>query len=208
MKYVIQTLLIALIPFMLQAQVIDESDLDNLRQGNYTLEKGKVQVNFSDTVSSDFITKEFEKLGYEIVSSNFQSIMLRVTKIPDAVSRKDLEDNRWVEFIMSESVGMDDEDLEEMNKKDSVDSNRMNEMLKQFNQKGNYEYVMMGLSYKATTDALSEIQAIHPELEFEVAKESERSAIIKTEEGKEVDMMDELDKLPYVLNTAMVGTLD
>lgn len=71
-----------------------------------------------------------------------------------------------------------------------------------------YEFVMVGFIYAATKDALPDFQDIHPELKFEIAIESERSAVIKTEEDRELDVMDELQKLPYVINTAMVGSID
>ncbi|MAO66584.1 MAG: hypothetical protein CL666_16455 [Balneola sp.] len=208
MKRIIQTFLLLFIPFAVQAQIIDESDFNKLQQGNYSIEKGKIQVTFTDTTTSDFAIQELGKKGYEVLSSTFQPIMLRVTHLPEGITPKDLEDHKWVDFILHESVGIDDEDLRKMKKKDSTVTERQRELLEQFKDRGNYQFLMVGLTYGATKDALADLEDIHPELKFEVALQSERSAVIKTETDKELEAMDELQSLPFVLNTAMMGSIE
>ncbi|HBQ58497.1 MAG TPA: hypothetical protein DD671_02435 [Balneolaceae bacterium] len=113
-----------------------------------------------------------------------------------------------MDFILHESVGIDDEDLRKMKKKDSTVTERQRELLEQFKDRGNYQFLMVGLTYGATKDALADLEDIHPELKFEVALQSERSAVIKTETDKELEAMDELQSLPFVLNTAMMGSIE
>jgi archaellum component FlaC len=109
---------------------------------------------------------------------------------------------------MSESAGIKDEDIEEMSRKDTVDSDRINTVLTQLNQTGNYEFIIVGLTYSATEERVDELRKAYPKLEILVEEKSQRMAILKTEEEKELEAMDELMKLSFVKNTAMVGVVE
>ncbi|MDR9415996.1 MAG: hypothetical protein RI564_06920 [Gracilimonas sp.] len=208
MKLLSYVLILFFFPVIAFAQVVDDSAINKIQKGNYSIEKGKIQVTFADTVSPDFIEKEMGLMGLKLLSSNFQPIMLRVTEIPEALTMKDLEDNKWVEFIMSESAGLDEKEFQEINKEDTVDSKRINDMLAQLNHSGKYEYIMLGLTYAATDEAISEILSIHPDLNIEIEERGERTAVIETKPDQELAVMDELNKLSYVKNTAMIGSLE
>jgi ribonucleotide reductase alpha subunit len=208
MKLLSNVLILFFFPVIVFAQVVDDSAINKIQKGNYSIEKGKIQVTFADTVSPDFIEKEMGLMGLKLLSSNFQPIMLRVTEIPEALTMKDLEDNKWVEFIMSESAGLDEKEFQEINKEDTVDSKRINDMLAQLNHSGKYEYIMLGLTYAATDEAISEILSIHPDLNIEIEERGERTAVIETKPDQELAVMDELNKLSYVKNTAMIGYLE
>jgi archaellum component FlaC len=120
----------------------------------------------------------------------------------------EIESLDFVDFIMSESAGIKDEDIEEMSRKDTVDSDRINTVLTQLNQTGNYEFIIVGLTYSATEERVDELRKAYPKLEILVEEKSQRMAILKTEEEKELEAMDELMKLSFVKNTAMVGVVE
>jgi|GEM_PF-1758736 hypothetical protein len=208
MKQLAITILCVFMPFFLSAQTMDDANIKKLEQGGYNLEAGKVQVTFSDTVSPDFVNKELSELGYEILSSTFQNIILSIENNPKPGQLNEIESLDYVDFVMSESAGMKDEDIKEMSREDTVDSDRINTVLTQLNQTGQYEFIIVGLTYNASQEMVEELRKAYPELEILVEEKSQRTAIVKTEEDKELEAMDELNKLAFVKSTAMVGVLE
>jgi hypothetical protein len=197
-----------LMPALAFSQTMDDANLKKLQEGGYSLEPGKVQVTFTDTVSRDFAEKKMTELGYEMLSSTFQNIILSIENNPEPGQLNEIESLDFVDFIMSESAGIKDEDIEEMSRKDTVDSDRINTVLTQLNQTGNYEFIIVGLTYSATEERVDELRKAYPKLEILVEEKSQRMAILKTEEEKELEAMDELMKLSFVKNTAMVGVVE
>ncbi len=208
MKELLIILISTLAPFISFAQVMDDTDIKKLEKGEYNIEAGKVQVTFSDTVSPTFVEQKLDELGYEILSSEIKNIVLSIENNPSPEQLKGLEENVWVEFVMSEAAGSSDKEMEEINNSDTLESDKVNQLLAKLTFSKEYEYVVVALTYSATDKTVEDIKAAYPNLDFVVLQKSQRSAILKTEEDKELEAMDELKQLNFVKNTAMVGNLE
>ncbi|MBO6584801.1 MAG: hypothetical protein JJ953_01720 [Gracilimonas sp.] len=208
MKQLVVIIVSVLVPFIGFAQVMDDTDIKKLEKGEYNIEAGKIQVTFSDTVSPTFIEQKLDDLGYEILSSEIKNIVLSIENNPSPQQLKELEESEWVEFVMSEAAGNSDKEMEEINDSDTLGSDKVNQLLAKLTYSKEYEYVVVALTYNATEITVEDIKAAYPDLKFEVLQQSQRSAILKTEEDKELEAMDELKKLDFVKNTAMVGNLE
>ena len=136
MRQLAITIFCVFMPLLVGAQVMDDTNIKKLEQGVYNLEAAKVHVTFSDTVSPDFVNHQLSELGYEILSSTFQNIILSIENNPKPGQLNEIESLDYVDFVMSESAGIKDEDIEEMSRKDTVDSDRINTVLTQLNQTG------------------------------------------------------------------------
>jgi hypothetical protein len=208
MEKLVIIIISVLIPFIGFAQVMDDTDIKKLKKGEYNIEAGKIQVTFSDTVSPTFVEQKLDELGYEILSSEINNIVLSIENNPSPQQLKELEDSEWVEFVVSEAAGNSDKELEEINKSDSLENDKVNQLLAKLTYSKEYEFVVVALTYSATEKTVEDIKATYPDLTFRVVQKSQRSAILKTEEDKELEAMDELKKLHFVKNTAMVGSLE
>ncbi|MCP9291224.1 MULTISPECIES: hypothetical protein [Gracilimonas] len=208
MKQLVVIIVSVLVPFIGFAQVMDDTDIKKLEKGEYNIEAGKIQVTFSDTVSPTFIEQKLDDMGYEILSSEIKNIVLSIENNPSPQQLKELEESEWVEFVMSEAAGNSDKEMEEINDSDTLGSDKVNQLLAKLTYSKEYEYVVVALTYNATEKTVTDIKAAYPDLKFEVLQKSQRSAILKTEEDKELEAMDELKKLDFVKNTAMVGNLE
>lgn len=208
MKKLIGIIVYTLIPFFAFSQVMDDADIKKLEKGEYNLEAGKIQVTFSDTVSPNFLETKLDELGFKILSSNIQNIVLSIENNPSPEQLKELEESEWVEFVMSEAAGNSDKELEQINESASLEGKQVNQLLAKLTYSKEYEFVIVALTYSATEETVSNIKAKYPELKFKIVEKSERTAILKTEKDKELEAMDELKKLAFVENTAMVGSLE
>lgn len=197
-----------LFPVSSFAQVMDDIDIKKLQSGQYSLAQGKIQVTFADTVHPDFISEEMEKLGYEILNSTFQNIILSIENDPKPTQLKKIENTEWVDFIMTESSEVKDEKIDEIAEEDSLKADKVNRMLAQLNYSTTYEYILVALNFRATTAMADSLIEQFPDLVFRTQEASVRTAILKTAPDKEMEAMDELNMLPYVINTAFIGTVD
>lgn len=195
-------------PIFTLAQVMDDSAIDQLQKGNYSIEKGKIQVVFDDTTSQKFAVKELERRGYDVLESTFQNIVLSIENDPRSGQLAEIEEHEWVDFILSESSGISDESLEEINDKDTLDNAKINQILSQINRKNTgYEFITVGLKPTASMSVLEDLKTAHPNLEFRVAENSIRSAVIQTEEGKEEETIQNLKALPFIVDLTYIGSL-
>lgn len=201
-------LLFLLLPLGIKAQVMDDNSLKKLQSGEYTLEQGKIQVTFADTVHPEFVADQLDILGYEILSSNFQNIILSIENDPEPKQLKEIENTKWVDFIMTESAEVKDEKIDEIATEDSLKGDKVNRMLAQLNYSTKYEYILVALNFAATNETVDSLRAAFPGLVFKYQEQSERTAILKTDPDKEMEAMDELKKLSFVKNSALIGILD
>lgn len=208
MRYLLPALFSILLFLPAFGQVIDDSELKKLESGQIKLEPGKIQVTFLDTVTADYMESKLSELGYEVISSDFQNILLSVINDPKPEQLKEIEDNELVEFIMSETSNVSDEELEEISKSDSLDDSKVNQMLAQLNHSRSYDFIFVALSDKATTVDAYQIINKYPELDIRIIKENQRTAIIKTEYEKEAETMSALSELGFVKSTELLGVID
>lgn len=201
-------IIFVLLPVSVAAQVMDDNDIRKLERGEYSLEKGKIQVTFADTVHPEFIAHQMEKMGFEILNSTFQNIILSIENDPEPTQLKEIENTSWVDFIMTESAEIKDEKIEEIAEEDSIKDDKVNRMLAELTYSSEYEYILVALNYAATTEMVDSLRAQFPGLVFKIQEESIRSAILSTQPDEELEAMDALNELPYVKNTALIGNLD
>lgn len=208
MRYFLLTLFSILIFLPAFGQVIDDSELKKLESGQFKLEPGMIQVTFLDTVTADYMESKLSELGYEVISSDFENILLSVINDPKPEQLKEIEENEFVEFIMSETSNVSDEELEGISKSDSLDDNKVNQMLAQLNHSRKYDFIFVALNDEAIIDDAYQIINSYPELDIRIIKENQRTAIIKTEYKKEAETMSALNKLGFVKSTELLGIID
>ncbi|WP_020403409.1 hypothetical protein [Gracilimonas tropica] len=207
MKNLIRILML-LFPGLLMGQVMDESDINKLEQGKYKLEKGKVQVSFVDTVSLGYVKEEFGKLGLKILTTDFKPIILQVYEMPENLSLEELEENEWVELVFHTSANMDETAQEEIKEKYSSRLKEVISLYEQIKREGFYEITLVVMTSEAMKESFEKLLEQYPGMNAEILQQSEKSAVVETEENRELDVMDLLNELDYVKNTAMIGSLE
>lgn len=207
MKNLIRILML-LFPGLLMGQVMDESDINKLEQGKYKLEKGKVQVSFEDTVSLNYVQEEFRELELKILTTDFKPIILQVYEMPENLSLEELEENEWVELVFHTSADMDETAQEEIKKTYSSRFKEVISLYEQIKREGFYEITLVVMTSEAMKESFEKLLEQYPGMNAEIIQESEKSAVVQTEENRELDVMDLLNELDYVKNTAMIGSLE
>jgi|AntRauTorcE11897_2_1112592.scaffolds.fasta_scaffold00162_17 hypothetical protein len=208
MKRLLFTALISLIlSSAVFAQIIDDSDLRKLESGKYKLEQGMIQVSFTDTVSADYMEQQLSKYGYEILSSNFKNILLTIQGEPIHEQLNELKANKWVEFLISSTTNITEEELKVISKMNSMDEEKADQLLSGLDKsRGSYP-VFISLIQSATSSEANNLISSYPDLDLRIIRESQRSAVIKTEPGKEAEVMEALGQMSFVKSTALIGVI-
>ncbi|MEX2478460.1 MAG: hypothetical protein WD357_08490 [Gracilimonas sp.] len=209
MKQFLFTILISLfLTITIFAQVIDDSDLKKLESGQYKIEQGMIQVSFSDTLSNNYMERKLSEYGYKILSSNFKNILLSIDGEPVREQLEEIKTNRWVEFIIGETTNITEEDIKRISEMNSLDKETMDKLYTQLEQNTNPDPVFISMSYNTTSSQANELISSYPDLGLRIIRGNQRSAVIKTEPGKEAETMEALEHISFVNSTAHIGVID
>lgn len=208
MKQIIVLLLSILMSVPAFGQVIDASELNKLESGQFKLEPGKVQITFADTVTDGYMQKKISELGYEVLNSNFQNILLTVTNNPKPEELKKIEDHESVEYVINETSDLNADIIKKVFKNYFLDDSKIEQMLSQKNQNSRLQITFIALHGKATVADAEQIITNNPELDIHIMRKNHRTAIIKTDLEREAEAMDALSQLKIVKSTALLGVIE
>ncbi|HCD52638.1 MAG TPA: hypothetical protein DEQ34_09335 [Balneolaceae bacterium] len=175
-----------------------------LPPGDIKFAKGKIIVELADTVTSGFVEYQFKRLGYEILELKIAPLYGR---IPQKLSNKQLTDllyHPYIQHIEHLQRTFDEERFlasvkeKNMNPDDSL---RYRNFLIRIAENAGY---VVTFEEDVTTEMAETFSATQPELTLNVLQRPPNMVVVKTEPGKEKEVMDDLELLVYVTNTAMI----
>ncbi|MDR9419861.1 hypothetical protein [Gracilimonas sp.] len=180
------------------AQNIDDTELKQLQSGEYGLKAGSIQATFTDAIHPDSALQQMKEKGHKIVSTEFKPILLSIQGEISEEQLTALKENKWVNMVINES--------EILSQQQGADP----EILKKIKENTDImptEFTMIQLKLEANKKSVDELRMQFPDLSFKMTWSGSRTAVIETEPGKEIDLMDELKKLDIIESTAMIGLL-
>jgi hypothetical protein len=199
----------ALIPLFVIAQTMDDSAIQDLQNGEYKLAEGKLQVSFEQGVSEEEMRAEVTRLGYEVESAVFENYVLHVDNRIEEDQLTEIEGLTVVDSVLDHRRQYDANLQNKIKESRMMSDAERNELLEQLEkQQGPSGLLLVFLNAGATESTVKEIRSQFENLEISVFKPAQRTAIIKTEVGKELEAMDELNTHSFVENSAFVGVID
>jgi hypothetical protein len=192
----------------LQAQVIDTSELDKLQSGEYKIAEGQLQVVFADTTTKAFTLQEMHKLGIEVKSTDFKSILMIIENHPEKNHIRSIQKDDAVYFILNEASYINSGENLMATERNIMEGNIDPEAVSEFKFKDEYQVVMIQLIETATMQDANSIIDLHPDLKFRVLMEPRRSAVIQTSPDKEEEIISILESKPYVQSVAYMGVIE
>jgi hypothetical protein len=193
---------------MLQAQVIDTSELNKLQSGQYKLAEGQLQVLFKDTTTLSFAQKELHSLGLEIKTTEFMNLAMIIENHPKEEDIRSLQNNDAVKMVINEFSYLKSEagnttPITEYTLQD-IDAN----MVSDFKFMDQYKVVLVGLNEQASINDANLIMTQFPNLKFNIFNEGRRSAVVLTKPENEEEIITLLESKPFVESVAYMGVLE
>ncbi|HET8865410.1 MAG TPA: hypothetical protein VFM80_06895 [Gracilimonas sp.] len=208
MKLLTFLLLSVFLSSTLSAQVIDDSDLKKLESGQYKLAEAKIQVSFELGVSEEEMRTEITRLGYEVESAIFENIVLNINNKPEESQIEEIAALAVVNSVLDLRHTYDPNMLNQIKQSRMMSDSELNELIEQLEEEGPQGLLLVYLNAEAIESTVEEIRSQFENLEMNIFRPAQRTAIIKTEPGKELEAMDELNAQSFVESTAFIGVIE
>lgn len=193
---------------LLQAQTIDTSELNKLRNGEYSIAEGQLQVLFDDTTTKAFVLQEMHKLGVEVKNTDFSSILMIIENHPEKDHIRSIQKYESVFLVLNEASYINSGRSLKTTEKNIMEGSIDPKTVSDFKFKDEYQVVMIHLKEKATMQDANMIIHQHPDLQFRVLSEPRRAAVVQVDPDEEDKIISLLESKPYVKSVAYLGILE
>ncbi|MTI89563.1 MAG: hypothetical protein FH748_16535 [Balneolaceae bacterium] len=198
-----------MLPAVIVAQTMDLSELKALEEGNYSFAKGKVQVTLTDTTTPAFVMRDFKQQGYEVSSINIKPIVGFGTAEVEESVITELEEHPYIKNLIVHKQAFTSADREKIMEMENASKERKEKLVEELTAMSKKSRMQVIFNINITKTKAHELLDRYPAISVTLLNDdSPRTVIVKTPEGRETQMMDKLEKIPYVESTAMIGVID
>ena len=188
-----------------KAQVIDDSSVDQIRNGNYNFTEGRFVAYLADTVSPTFIREQFQQLNITILEETIEPLLIAIVNTPSDESIKKLEVQEHVVGIYRTTLQGERRMLE--NKLiDPNLSTSQKKAIRQLLSMPSEDYVIE-FDYSIDANKAKKLMGEFRDIAYKIVRNSFRTITLQAESGNEPLLMDKVEQLPFVTSTAMIGTV-
>ncbi|MFY0684173.1 MAG: hypothetical protein JXR20_06445 [Balneola sp.] len=198
--------LLALLLFsrMGSAQVIDDSSINDAQNSGYTFVEGMFVAFLADTVSPEFIRKQFRDLEISILDEYIKSMIVTVVNSPSKESLERLRNHKNVISFYTTSTRDVLLELEEMLEDTLLSEAKKEEVIKENEP---FEDFIIEFDYSVNEKKLKKLMGEFRGVAYKIISNEPRTITLKAVPGNEFVLMDKVEKLPFVESTAMVGSI-
>lgn len=194
--------------YSIQAQVIDTSELDKLKNGEYKLAEGMLQVLFDDTTSQTFVQNEMRALNLDVKNLEFNNVILTIQNHPTDSIIRSLQDDESVKAVINESSHLITDGNESGQFNNLIFQNIGPEEFSEFQFRDSYQFVFVILKDNANLKNANRIIDEYSDLKISVLSEGRRAAVVLTTPENEEQVITQLENKPYVQSVAYMGVLE
>lgn len=199
--------LLSLIPFAVNAQTMDVSDLEKLEQGKFRYAEGRIQVTVDDTTTPAFIEKDFGSLGYSVNSFNITPLKGFGKGVLSGGMADSLRNHPYVKEILVQKPVLSEGYEQRIMENDEFSPAQKDSLLKQIRMSLKQTSLVVIFRMEVNRAMAEEILKLTGSFPLELEEAQTRSVIVETEKGKEAEVIRELDKKNYVKYGALIGII-
>ncbi|MBO6522952.1 MAG: hypothetical protein JJ971_03935 [Balneolaceae bacterium] len=192
----------------LVAQVIGDDALQRVQDGNVSFLEGEFIVFLDDTVSSGFIEKRFEELGYEVSYLDIQPLQISIVNRPADSILTRLENHPEVSRSFIESVPIDSTYFKELLEEQGLTGEAFDQAYDRLLTSQSNEERFFEFRHSVNVGRLKEIMGNFRSVAYQIFRDFPRSVNVACEPGKEKELMEKIEELPYVESTALIGIIE
>lgn len=188
-----------------KAQVIDDSSVDQIQNGNYNFTEGRFVAYLADTVSPTFVREQFQQLNITILEETIEPLLIAIVNTPSKESLKKLEVQEHVVGVYRTTFESERRMLE--NK--LIDPNltaSQKKAIRQLLSMPAEDYVIE-FDYSIDVNKAKKLMGEFRDIAYKIVRNSFRTVTLQAEPGNEPLLMDKVEQLPFVVSTAMIGTV-
>lgn len=186
------------------AQVVDDSSINDAQSGGYDFVEGMFVAYLADTVSPGFIRKQFRDLEISILDEYIKPMVISIVNSPSKESIEKLRNHSKVRAFFTAVPGGGRASLEEFLKNSSFSEGQKEDIREQARQTEKY---FIELDFSVNEKSLKRLMGEFRDVAYKIISNQPRSVTLKAEPGNEPLFMDKVKALSFVESTAMIGTI-
>lgn len=189
------------------AQIIGDDALRKIEQGRVSTLEGEFVAFLDDTVSPDFIKKRLSQLGFTLGVVDIQPFTIAVVNQPaDSVLSK-LSVQPEIRSFSFEPDPVDTAYFRELLSTRDLAPDDYEQSLKRIVESQSNERLFIRFHYSLNKTAVQRFMQSYRSVAYEVISDFPRSVNIVVDPGKENDVMMQVEQLPFVESTALIGII-
>lgn len=191
----------------LHAQIIGDNALRKLEQGQTTTLEGEFIAYLADTVSPEFVTNQLEKLGYELGYVDIQPFTVAIVNQPAESILGDLTSQPEILTYQYEPEPVDTSYFQDLLITQDLTEESYEVALERIIKSQSRERLFIRFKYAMNERAVINFMTGFRSVAYEIISDFPRTVNILVEPGTEKDVMLEIEQLPFVEYTALIGVI-
>ncbi len=196
-----------LLPLTINAQIIGDEALRKLEEGRVSTVEGEFIVYLADTVSPDFAINQLESLGYELGFTDIQPFTIAIINKPDQVIVDELTSQQQILDFNYQPDPVDSAYFRELLATQNLSADEYQSSLDRIIASQTIERLYLQFQYFMNEEAVIKFMTNFRSVAYEIISDFPRSINILVEPGTEQEVMLEVEKLPFVDYTALIGII-
>lgn len=190
-----------------QAQIIGDDAIRKIEEGRVTTLEGEFIAYLSDTIAPDYVTQQLESLGYELGLIDIQPFTIAIANRPSKDALQVLTSKPEILEFQYEPEPVDTSYFRELLISQDLNEESYELALERIIKSQSRERLFIRFQYNLNERSVVKFMTQHRSIAYEIISDFPRTVSIMVEPGTEKDVMFEVEKLPFVEYTALIGVL-
>jgi len=195
-------------PNLASAQTIGDDALRKVQEGRVSTLDGEFIVYLADTVSPGFVIPKLESLGYELGFIDIQPFTIAVVNQPEEEIINELTLRPQILDYNLQPEPVDTSFFEELLSNQDLEPDDYDASLARIIANQTSERLFIRFQYSMNEQAVIRFMTEFRAVAYEIISDFPRTINILVEPGTEKDVMLEIEKLPFVEYTALIGVIE
>jgi len=190
------------------AQTIGDDALRKVQEGRVSTLEGEFIVYLADTVSPDFVISRLESLGYELGFMDIQPFTIAIVNQPEEAIITELTSRSQILDFNFRPEPVDTSFFEDLLSSQDLEPDNYDASLARIIANQTSERLFIRFQYSMNEQAVIRFMTEFRAVAYEIISDFPRTTNILVEPGTEKDVMLEIEKLPFVEYTALIGVIE
>lgn len=205
-KY-LSILFISFLATSIQAQFIGDDALRKIETGRVSTLEGEFIAYLADTVSPDYVTDQLKRLGYELGFMDIQPFTIAIINQPDEEVIAELTSQTEILDFNYQPDPVDSAYFRELLATQDLSPDEYASSLERIIASQTIERLFLRFQYSMNERAVINFMTSFRSVAYEIISDFSRTVNILVEPGTERDTMLEIEQLPFVEYTALIGVI-
>ena len=193
---------------IVQAQTIGDEALRRAQQGEVSFLEGEFIAYLADTVSPGYAEREMNRQGFVITSNEIKPIKIQLLSALSDSTLHQLRAHPQIRSVEYVESSVDSVSVRNSLTREGMTEEQFNTMADRIIESMTEARLILTFRYSVDEKTMKSIMGLYRNTAYRVIQNYPRTVNIKAEPGKEPELMQKVEQLPFVTSTAMIAVLE